>query len=265
VAHPTGEAQQGLFDVSQAEQTRSTTFYAGTSGWAYAAWKPKFYPVKLPQKDFLKFYSTQLNAVEVNYTFRRLINEKTIAAWVAQTPEHFRFALKAHQAITHFRRLKNAEEPLQRFVDSIQPLAQAGRLGPVLFQLPPNLKADQGLLNSFLELVPRKLRAAFEFRHASWFTEDVFAILKRFQAALCLAETDELQTPETLTSDFGYCRFRRSEYSAEARRLIAGRMRKQLQEAGEIYAFFKHEEQPESPRYARALLESVSGTSNAAA
>jgi uncharacterized protein YecE (DUF72 family) len=249
--------------VSQPDQTRSTKFYAGTSGWAYAAWKPLFYPAKLPQKDFLKFYSTQLNAVEVNYTFRRLINEKTIAAWVAQTPEHFRFALKAHQAITHFRRLKNAEEPLQRFVDSIQPLAQVGRLGPVLFQLPPNLKADLSLLNSFLELVPRKMRAAFEFRHTSWFTEDVFDILKGRQAALCLAETDDLQAPEVLTGDFGYCRL--PEYSAEERRRIAGRMRKQMKEAGEIYAFFKHEEQPESPLYARELLESVSGTSNAAA
>jgi uncharacterized protein YecE (DUF72 family) len=240
-------------------------FYAGTSGWAYAAWKPQFYPAKLPQKDFLKFYATQLNAVEVNYTFRRLINEKTIAAWVAQTPEYFRFALKAHQTITHIRRLKNAEEPLQRFVDSIQPLAQAGRLGPVLFQLPPNLKADLGLLNSFLELVPRKLRAAFEFRHDTWFNEDVFAILKRRQAALCVAETDELQTPEVLTADFSYFRLRRPEYSAEERRGIAGRIRQRLQEAGEIYAFFKHEEQPESPLYARELLQAVSGGSKAAA
>jgi uncharacterized protein YecE (DUF72 family) len=133
----------------------------------------------------------------------------------------------------------------------------------VLFQLPPNLKADPDLLNSFLELVPRKLCAAFEFRHGSWFTEDVFAILKRHQAALCVAETDELQTPEVLTADFGYCRFRRPEYSAEERRRVAGRMRK-LKETDEIYAFFKHEEQPESPIYARALLQSMSGTSNAA-
>jgi uncharacterized protein YecE (DUF72 family) len=240
-------------------------FYAGTSGWAYTAWKPQFYPAKLPQKNFLKFYSMQLNAVEVNYTFRRLINEKTIAAWVAQTPEQFRFALKAHQAITHFRGLKNAEESLQRFVDSIQPLAQAGRLGPVLFQLPPHLKADLGLLKSFLELLPRKLRAAFEFRHGSWFNEDVFAVLKQHNAALCVAESDELQTPEVLTADFSYFRLRRPEYSAEERRRIAGRIRERLQEAGEIYAFFKHEEQPESPLYAQALLESLSGTSNAAA
>ncbi len=235
-------------------------FFVGTSGWAYTAWKPGFYPAKLPQKDFLKFYATQLNAVEVNYTFRRMINEKTIAAWLAQTPEHFRFALKAHQAITHFRRLKNAEEPLERFVDSIQPLAQAGRLGPVLFQLPPNLKTDLGLLSSFLDLVPRKLRAAFEFRDHSWFTQDMFAILKRHHAALCVAETDELQTPDAPTADFAYFRLRRSEYSAEDRRRIAASMRERLTEAGETYAFFKHEEQPESPLYARDLLQAVSGS-----
>ena len=236
-------------------------FYAGTSGWAYAAWKPTFYPAKLPQKDFLKFYATQLNAVEVNYTFRRMINEKTIAAWVAQTPETFRIALKAHQAITHFRRLKNAEEPLQRFADSIQPLAQVGRLGPVLFQLPPNLKADSGLLNAFLELLPRKLRAAFEFRHPSWFTEEIYAALKRHNAGLCLAENDELQTPEVLTADFAYFRLRRSQYSEDDRSRIGAAMRERLQQTSEIYAFFKHEEQPESPLYARDLLQALSGSS----
>jgi uncharacterized protein YecE (DUF72 family) len=184
---------------------------------------------------------------------------------VAQTPEHFRFALKAHQAITHFRRLKNAEEPLQRFVDSIQPLAQAGRLGPVLFQLPPNLKADLGLLNSFLELVPRKLRAAFEFRHATWFNEDVFAVLKQHNAALCIAEDDDLQTPQRLTANFAYFRLRRSEYSVADRRRIAAEIRKLLEESGEIYAFLKHEERPESPLYARELLQAVSGGSRAVA
>jgi len=236
-------------------------FYAGTSGWAYAAWKPIFYPAKLPQKDFLKFYATQLNAVEVNYTFRRMINEKTIAAWVTQTPETFRIALKAHQAITHFRRLKNAEEPLQRFADSIQPLAQVGRLGPVLFQLPPNLKADAGLLDAFLELLPRRLRAAFEFRHPSWFAEEIYGALKRHNAALCIAENDELQTPEVLTADFAYFRLRRSQYSEDDRRRIAAAMSNRLQRAGEIYAFFKHEEQPESPLYARDLLQVLSGSS----
>ncbi|MBZ5628682.1 MAG: DUF72 domain-containing protein [Acidobacteriia bacterium] len=246
-------------------QIRSTAFYAGTSGWAYTVWKPVFYPAKLPQKDFLKFYSTQLNAVEVNYSFRRMLNEKIIASWMAQTPEHFRFVLKAHQAITHFRRLKNAEEPLQRFVDSIEPLAQAGRLGPVLFQLPPDLKADGRLLHSFLELVPHQLRVAFEFRDVSWFSDDVFAVLKRHKAALCIAESDKLESPEVFTADFTYFRLRKPEYSETERQRIATAMRKRLNEVGEIYAFFKHEERPDSPLYARELLEAVAGGSSAAA
>lgn len=243
----------------------SLMMYAGTSGWAYAAWKPQFYPAKLPQKDFLKFYSTQLNAVEVNYSFRRMLSEKTIASWIAQTPEDFRFALKAHQAITHFRRLKNAEEPLERFLNAIQPLAAAGRLGPVLFQLPPKFKADPLLLESFLQLLPRKLRAAFEFRDPSWFNDEVFATLRSHQAALCIAESDELQSPAVLTADFAYFRLRRSQYSSEERRRIAGEMRNRLNETGDIFAFFKHEEQPESPLYARELRQAAVPGSTAVA
>lgn len=239
--------------------------YTGTSGWAYAAWKPNFYPAKLPSKDFLRFYATQLNAVEVNYTFRRMLNEKIIDAWVSQTPQHFRFALKAHQAITHYKRLKNAEEPLKRFLDGIQPLAQAGRLGPVLFQLPPNLKADAVLLNDFLDQLPRKLRAAFEFRDASWFSEDVFAVLERHHAALCIAESDDFETPVVFTADFGYYRLRKSDYSAADRKRIAATIRKRLKEAGEIFAFFKHEERPESPLWARELLEAAGGAASAVA
>lgn len=240
-------------------------FYAGTSGWAYAAWKPNFYPAKLPSKDFLKFYATQVNAVEVNYTFRRMLNEKIIDAWISQTPGHFRFALKAHQAITHYKRLKNAEEPLGRFLETIQPLAQAGRLGPVLFQLPPNLKADAALLTYFLEQLPRKLRAAFEFRDSSWFSADVFAVLERHHAALCLAESDEFETPAVFTADFGYYRLRKWDYSAADRKRIATGMRKRLQDVGEIFAFFKHEERPESPLWARELLETVGSGASAVA
>jgi len=247
------------------EASAAPKFFAGTSGWAYSAWKPQFYPAKLPAKDFLKFYSTQLNAVEVNYSFRRMINEKTISAWVSQTSPEFRFVLKAHQAITHFRRLKNAEEPLQRFLDCIQPLASAGRLGPVLFQLPPNLKADLELLSSFLALMPRRLRAAFEFRHTSWFSDEVYAVLRQHGAAMCIAENDDLQTPDVSTTDFVYFRLRRSTYSDEERARIAKSMRDRIEAGGrEIYAFFKHEEAPDSPLYARELLQAVTGLSNAA-
>lgn len=241
------------------------SFYAGTSGWAYAAWKPLFYPAKLPQKDFLKYYSAQLNTVEVNYTFRRFLNEKISSGWAAQTPDDFRFGLKAHQAITHLRRLKNAEEPLQRFVSSLQPLSEAGRLGPVLFQLPPNLKADAALLISFLKLLPQKLRAAFEFRDPSWFCDEVFAALRDHGAALCIAESDDLQTPAVLTTDFAYFRLRRSDYSSDDRRRMAESMRQRMKEVGEIYVFYKHEERPESPLHARELLDGVRGESSAVA
>src|ERR1700686_2811693 len=125
--------------------------YVGTSGWAYPTWKPAFYPEKLAQKKFLNFYASKLNAVEVNYTFRQLVKETTVQNWIAETPDHFRFSIKSHQVLTHIKRLKNTEEFLRRFLSSIEPLARAEKLAPVLFQLPPNMKADATLLRDFLE------------------------------------------------------------------------------------------------------------------
>ena len=145
--------------------------FVGTSGWAYPSWKPDFYPQKLAQKKFLSHYSTQLNTVEVNFTFRQLVKETTIQNWLQDTPAHFRFGIKAHQVITHIKRLKGTEDFVPRFLATIEPLAAAGKLGPVLFQLPPNLKADAGLLQDFLAILPRTVPAAFEFRHDSWFTD----------------------------------------------------------------------------------------------
>jgi len=133
--------------------------YVGTSGWAYKAWQPDFYPPKLAQAKFLSYYSSKLTAVEVNYTFRHLLSEKTIGNWLQQTPETFRFALKANQAITHFRKLKDGvEDVLTKFLSSIAPLQQAGRLGPVLFQLPPQMKASAEVLGSFLAVLPKPLQ-----------------------------------------------------------------------------------------------------------
>src|SRR5499427_233797 len=129
--------------------------FAGTSGWAYPSWKPDFYPEKLAQTKFLSHYATQLNAVEVNFTFRQLVKETTLAKWLADTPPNFRFAIKAHQVITHIKRLKGTEDFVPRFLATIEPLASAGKLAPVLFQLPPNLKADVALLEGFLTTLPR--------------------------------------------------------------------------------------------------------------
>src|SRR6202142_621047 len=138
--------------------------FVGTSGWAYPSWKPDFYPAKLAQTKFLPHYATRLNGVEVNFTFRQLLKESTAQKWIAATPETFRFGIKAHQVITHIKRLKETGEFLPRFLATIEPLANAGRLGPVLFQLPPNMKADRTVLSDFLAILPRGLRAAFEFR-----------------------------------------------------------------------------------------------------
>ena len=158
--------------------------FAGTSGWAYPTWKPDFYPAKLAQKKFLGHYATQLNTVEVNFTFRQLVKETTIQNWLQDTPADFRFGIKAHQVITHIKRLKGTEDFVPRFLATIEPLAAAGKLGPVLFQLPPNLKVDAALLKDFLAILPRTLPAAFEFRHASWFVDSTWDLLKSNNVAL---------------------------------------------------------------------------------
>jgi uncharacterized protein YecE (DUF72 family) len=218
--------------------------HIGTSGWSYPIWKPAFFPEKLPQKRFLEFYSTQLNAVELNATFRRFPSASAIQSWVASTTPDFRFAAKAHQVITHFRRLKDAEAPLRGFLESLEPMRQSGKLGPILFQTPPNLQADAPLLEAFVQLLPQAYQFAFEFRHASWFSDATFETLKRKNAALCWAQSEKISTPTVATADFLYCRFRLPEYSKEQLTKIAEDLRAQTQK--EIFAFFKHEENPES-------------------
>lgn len=233
--------------------------HVGTSGWAYPAWKPTFYPEKLAQKKFLQYYSGRLNAVEVNYSFRQFIKESTLQGWIAETPAEFKFCVKAHQSITHIRRLKNADEQLKRFLDSIQPLAAAGKLGPALFQLPPNMKADAALLEEFCAKFPPNFRAAFEFRHPSWFNDDVYRVLSKSNAALCFAESDDLLTPVVVTANFSYYRLRKSEYSAEDWAAIAFRLSQGVIAGRELFAFVKHEERPESALRAEELLHAAKG------
>ena len=233
----------------------SIPLYVGTSGWSYTIWKPAFYPKEVASKSFLKFYATKLTAVEVNYTFRSRLSEKAATGWMADVASNFRFALKANQYITHIRRLKNVEEPLKRFLPTLQPLAK--QLGPVLFQLPPNLKADVPLLRDFLALLPRSFKAALEFRHESWFNDEVYKALQEHNAALCVAETEKLNTPEIRTANFIYFRFRRPSYSADEVKKLADRIERCVADGLETYAFFKHEEDPRSPLNAAELLNTV--------
>jgi uncharacterized protein YecE (DUF72 family) len=229
--------------------------FAGTSGWAYPSWKPDFYPQKLPQKKFLSHYATQLNAVEVNFTFRQLVKESTVQSWLAETPAGFHFTIKAHQVITHVKRLQATEDFVPRFLGTIEPVASAGKLGPVLFQLPPNFKVDHEVLASFLKLLPRALRASFEFRHTSWFVDATYEVLRSHNAALCVAETEEMTTPEVATADFLYYRFRKPNYPPEERQAMVKRILGHLDAERDVFAYFKHEETPEGAIYARELLQ----------
>src|ERR1700724_1489016 len=227
--------------------------YAGTSGFAYPSWKPDFYPQKLPSKKFLSFYSERLNAVEVNYTFRRLPSLSTLENWVSQTRAGFAFPVKAHMRITHIQRLKPSEFT-DVFFRAIDPLRTARRLGPVLFQLPPALKCDTALLADFLVTLPSDLRCAFEFRHASWLADPVYDLLKKHGIALCLAESEKLVVPEVITADFVYSRLRKPEYTPADRDEIGGRVQQILASGKDAYVFFKHEETPEGALYAQELL-----------
>ena len=231
--------------------------YVGTSGWAYAIWKPEFYPKDVAAKNFLKFYATKLNAVEVNYTFRRLLSEKAAENWMNDTGPSFKFVAKANQYITHMRRLKDAEEPLKRFLGSLEPLLRRKQLGPVLFQLPPNLKADVTLLSDFLALLPRAVQAAFEFRHESWFNDEIYSVLKEHNVTLCVAETESITTPEVRTAKYIYFRFRKPSYEAADLIKLADRVERCVADGLETYAFFKHEEDPRSPLNAVELLEAA--------
>ena len=233
--------------------------YAGTSGWAYPTWKPDFYPQKLAQAKFLGHYATQLNAVEVNFTFRQLLKETTAKKWIAGTPDHFRFTAKAHQVITHIRRLKQTEDFLSRFFSALETIANAGKLGPLLFQLPPNMKADPALLEEFLTTLPRGVPSAFEFRHVSWFSDEIFELLKKYNRALCVAETEDRVTPDVITADFCYYRYRKPTYSDAERNAMVQRLREHIHAGRNVFAYFKHEDTPQGALYAVDLLKQFTG------
>jgi uncharacterized protein YecE (DUF72 family) len=229
--------------------------FAGTSGFAYAQWKPQFYPKEVPAKKFLGHYAGRLNCVEINYTFRQMPSATTLASWVEQTQPGFVFAVKAHMRITHVMRLKNAGEATGVFLRSIDPLRSSRRLGPVLFQLPPNLKCDAALLGEFLSLLPGDLRFAFEFRHDSWLNEEIYGLLRQHKVSLCVAESEKFEVPEVITAGFVYYRLRKPEYGEEDLQAIEVRARPLLAEGRDLYLMFKHEDTPDGALNAEKLLQ----------
>ena len=228
--------------------------WLGTSGFSYKEWKPIFYPEGLPEKQFLPYYSARLSSVEIDYTFYRMPTAKTIEGWKAATSENFKFTLKSPQQITHRQRLKVPSEALEYFLSVVPGLEN--RLGTVLYQLPPFFKRDTQRLETFLSVLPRGIPAAFEFRHDSWFVAQVYGLLRKHNVALCIHDADDHTTPMELTASFTCVRLRCSEYDEARRRNWQDRIRAWAGTGIEVFAYIKHEDNPNAPLVA---LDFISG------
>ena len=231
-------------------------FFVGTSGYNYKEWKGSFYPSKFPAKEMLGFYAQHFSTVEMNNTFYKMPTVEGAEAWAAQVPDTFRFVLKAPQMITHRKRLKNVDDDLAAFVRAAEALGD--RLGPLLFQLPPNLKKDLPRLEAFLELLRGGPRAALEFRHESWFSDDVYDCLRANACALCVADADDLPPAALVeTARWGYLRLRRDDYTPA----ILGKWLKRVraQKWSEAYILFRHEDTAAGPAFAKQLLKHIGG------
>src|SRR5436190_5526009 len=226
--------------------------YVGTSGYAYKEWKGTFYPEDLPDKQMLKFYGERLRSVEINNTFYRMPKQSMVEAWAEEVTADFRFVIKAPQQITHLKRLKDVRDAVEYLLQMVSVLKE--QLGPLLFQLPPNFKKDAVRLREFFLLLPPERRAAIEFRHASWFDEEIFGILRENRAALCIAEAENgVEVPFVSTADWGYLRLRRPDYGdAELKGWIDRIRQPRWQEA---FVFFKHEDEGKGPSMAKRFLE----------
>ncbi|MGH7503349.1 MAG: DUF72 domain-containing protein [Longimicrobiales bacterium] len=260
MAGPTRQALPELTDLvsESANGAKATRILAGTSGFSYKEWRGRFYPPDLPVSAMLPYYAERFPAVEINNTFYKLPNENMLAEWAEQVPATFRFVLKASQRITHMKRLKEVEEPLEYLLTVSAALGE--KRGPFLFQLPPNMKKDVERLARFLDLLPSAMRAAFEFRHASWFEDEVYAVLRAHGTALCVADTDENASPLVPTADWGYLRLRRQGY--DERGLSEWRKRIAAQPWSEAWVFFKHEDEGTGPALARRFLDVPGATAS---
>jgi uncharacterized protein YecE (DUF72 family) len=230
-------------------------FFVGTSGYSYKEWKGTFYPEKLPQKEMLGYYAQRFSTVEINNTFYRMPTASGLESWAQQVPEGFRFVLKAPQKITHHKRLKDAEADAEYFVRTSRALKQ--RRGPLLFQVPPNLKKDVPRLAAFLDpMDANETQIAFEFRHQSWFDDEVLDCLQAHSCALCIADIDDdLMPPFVATANWCYMRLRRVEYSDADLAQWIEKLRGLT--CDEAYVFFKHEDAGTGPKLVARFLELI--------
>lgn len=229
--------------------------YVGTSGFSYPEWKGTFYPQTLPGEEMLSFYAGVFQTVEINNTFYRYPKEATLAQWAQTVAPGFKFSIKAHRRITHEKRLEAVDSDLAFLFERMRALGD--RLGPVLFQLPPSLRCDLAVLETFLMQLRPGVSVAMEFRHSSWSQEAVHRLLETHNVALCLAETDESAASNHVIGPISYVRLHKSRYPAEALKRWAGWITERLAEQRDVFAYFTHEEGAPAPHYARALAELV--------
>lgn len=227
--------------------------WIGTSGYNYPEWKGSFYPSDLSAAKMLPYYAARFPTVEINYTFYRMPNEKLVGGWAAQTPSPYRFTLKAPRRITHDSRLKDCEELVATFCRVASSLGD--KLGTLLFQLPPNLKKDLGLFDAFLAALPPRAPAAFEFRNTSWLDETVFARLRDRNLALCVADSERMSTPLTITADYAYFRLRDEGYTPDDIARWGDRIAAATSSCRDVFVYFKHEEEGKGPALARLLMD----------
>ncbi|HKB10913.1 MAG TPA: DUF72 domain-containing protein [Vicinamibacterales bacterium] len=227
--------------------------WIGTSGYNYPEWKGSFYPADLPAAKMLPYYAARFPTVEINYTFYRMPNEKLVAGWAAQTPSPYKLTLKAPRRITHDRRLKDVGELVTGFCEVAATLG--GKLGALLFQLPPNLKKDLALFDAFLAELPPKACAAFEFRHPSWLDEEVYSRLAARNLALCVADSEKLSTPVKITADYAYFRLRDEGYTPDDIKRWADRIAADTRACADTYVYFKHEEEGKGAEFGRLLMQ----------
>jgi uncharacterized protein YecE (DUF72 family) len=228
-------------------------FWVGTSGYNYPEWKGSFYPDDLPAKKMLPYYAARFPTVEINYTFYRMPTEKLVAGWAEQTPAPYKLTLKAPRRITHDKRLKDTADDVKFFCDVAGTLGK--KAGTLLFQLPPFLRKDLVLMDAFLGGLPPGVRAAFEFRHASWFDEDVFARLAARNLAVCIADSEKLSTPVRVTADYAYFRLRDEGYQPDDIKQWAETIARDAASCQDVFVYFKHEESGKGPEFARLLMD----------
>lgn len=231
------------------------TVWVGTSGYNYPEWRGSFYPEKFSTAKMLPYYAERFRTVEINYTFYRTPSEKILSGWDSETPAGFRLTLKAPKRITHDARLRDCAERVQFFLKTAATLGP--KLGALLFQLPPFLRKDVALLDSFLEAFPAGVCAAFEFRHASWWDDEILQRLQAKNLALCVADSEKLSAPVEITASYAYFRLRDEGYTPEDLAKWARIIRDRTADCADVYVYFKHEEAGKGPQFARLLLDAL--------